>query len=122
MSFSIVIVIVSMIRVRPVWMSMGRCFVFVPMAVVGGVRRSREQMIVMAIVMPMPVLMHSSFMSMRMQVFFKEEKHQGDYNNQNGYDLSQRNRFSEKSCGQDDPKEGRTGEDDLTSSGTKFLG
>ena len=52
----------SMIRVRPVWMIMGRCFVFVPVAVVGGVRRSREQVIVMAIVMPMPVLMHSSFM------------------------------------------------------------
>ena len=80
---------VSMIRVRPVWMSMGHCFVFVPMAVVGGVWRSREQVIVMAIVMPMPVLMHSSFMSMRMQVLFKEEKHQGDYNNQSGDNLSQ---------------------------------
>ena len=103
-------------------MSMGHCFVFVPVAVVGGVRRSREQMIVMAIIMPMPVLMRSSFMSMRMQLLFKEEKHQGDYNNQNGDNLSQRNRFSEKSCGQDDPKKWRTGEDDLTSSGTKFLG
>ena len=114
--------IVSMIRVRPVWMSVGHCFVFVEMAVVGGVWRSREQMFVMAIVMPMPVLMHSSFMSMGMQVLFKEEKHQGDYNNQSGDNLSQRNRFSEKSRGQDDPKEGRTGEDDLTSGGTKFLG
>ena len=103
-------------------MSMGHCFVFVPMAVVGGVWRSREQVIVMAIVMPMPVLMHSSFMSMRMQVLFKEEKHQGDYDNQNGDNLSRRNRFSEKSCGQDDAKKWRTGEDDLTSSGTKFLG
>jgi len=103
-------------------MSMGHCFVFVPVAVVGGARRSREQVIVMAIVMPMPVLMHGSFMSMRMQVLFKEEKHQGDYNNHSGDNLSQRNGFSEKSCGQDDPKEGRTGEDDLASSGTKFLG
>ena len=69
-------------------MSMGRCFMFVPMAVVGGARRSREQVIVMAIVMPMPVLMLGSFMSMRMQVLFKEEKHQGDYNNQSGDNLS----------------------------------
>ena len=71
------------------WMIMGRCFVFVPMAVVGGGRRSREQVIVMAIVMPMPVLMHSSFMSMGMQMLFKEEKHQGDYNNESGDNLSQ---------------------------------
>jgi hypothetical protein len=112
----------SVIGVRPVWMSMGHCFVFVPVAVVCGLRRSREKMIVMAIVMPMPVLMLGSFVSMRMQVFFKKEKHQGDYHNQSGDNLSQRNRFSEKSCGQNDPKEGRTGEDDLTSSGTKFLG
>jgi len=48
MPSSIVIVIVSMIRVRPVWMTMGHCFVFVPMAVVCGVRHSREQVIVMA--------------------------------------------------------------------------
>jgi hypothetical protein len=68
---------------------MGRCFVLVPVAVVCGVRRSREQVIVMAIVMPMPVLMLGSFMSMRMQVLFKEEKHQGDYNNQSGDNLSQ---------------------------------
>jgi hypothetical protein len=70
-------------------MSMGRCFVFVPMTVVGGVRRSREQVIVMAIIMPMPVLMHGSFMSMAMQMLFKEEKYQGDYNNQSGDNLSQ---------------------------------
>ena len=80
---------VSMIRVGPVWMRVGHCFVFVQMAVIGGVWRSREHVIVMAIVMPMPVLMHSSFMSMSMQVLFKEEKHQGDYNNQSGNNLSQ---------------------------------
>ena len=74
MPFSIFIVVVSVLGVRPVWMSMGRCFVFVPMTVVGGVRRSREQVIVMAIIMPMPVLMHGSFMSMGMQMLFKEEK------------------------------------------------
>ena len=78
-----------MIRVRPVWMRVGNCFVFVEMAVVGGVRRSREHVIVVAIVMPMPVLMHSSLVSMAMQVLFKEEKHQGDYNNHNGDNLSQ---------------------------------
>jgi hypothetical protein len=89
MPSSIFIVVVSVLGVRPVWMSMGGCFVFVPMTVVGGVRRSREQVIVMAIVMPMPVLMHSSFMSMGMQMLFKEEKHQGDYNNQSGDNLSQ---------------------------------
>jgi len=101
---------------------MGHCLVFVTVAVVGGVRCSWEQMIMMAIVMSMPVLMLGGFVWMRMQVLFKEEKHQGNYNNQSGDNLRQRNRFSEKSCSQNDPKEGRTGEDDLTSSGTKSLG
>ena len=81
--------IMSMIRVRPVWMRVGHCFMFVQMTVIGGVWCSREHVIVMAIVMPMPVLVHSSLMSMSMQVLFKEEKHQGDYNNQNGDHLSQ---------------------------------
>ena len=101
---------------------MGHCSVFVEMAVIGGVWRSREHVIVVAIVMTMPVLMQSSFMLMPMQVSLKEEKRQGGNNNQSGDDLSQGNGFSEKSCGQNDPKERCTGENDLTSGGTKLLG
>ena len=55
---------VSMIRVRPVWMSMSGGFVFVPVAVICPMRPARENMIVMAIVVPMPVLMGGSFMLM----------------------------------------------------------
>ena len=70
-------------------MGVGGGLMFVPVAVKFTVRHAREDMIVMAIVMPMPVLVHSGFMSMRMQVLFNEEKHQGDYNNQRGDNLSQ---------------------------------
>ena len=57
---------VPVIRVRPVWMSMGRGFVFVPVAVIFLVRHAREDVIVMAIVVPVPVLMGGSFMLMHM--------------------------------------------------------
>ena len=58
--------LVPVIRIRPVWMSMGRGLVFVPVAVIFPVRHSWEEVIVMAIVMPMPVLMGDSFMLMDM--------------------------------------------------------
>ena len=58
--------IVSVIRIRPVRMSMSGGLVFVPVAVIFAVRHPWEDVIVMAIVMPMPVLMGGSFMLMDM--------------------------------------------------------
>ena len=61
---SIFFMFVSVIRVRPVWMSIGRGFVLMPVAVIFSVRLAREEVIMVAIVMPVPVLMGGSFMLM----------------------------------------------------------
>ena len=53
-------------------MSMGSGFVFVPVTVIFPVRHAREDVVVMAIVMPVPVLMGGSLMLMHVQMLFEE--------------------------------------------------
>ena len=55
------------------------------------------------------------------EMLFEEEEPERDYNHRNGNQLSQRDRFPQKSYGQHDSKKWRTGEDDLTSGGANSL-
>ena len=58
--------IVPVIRIGPMWVSMGGGLVLVPVAVIFPVRYTREGVMMMAIGMPVPVLMGGSFMVMHM--------------------------------------------------------
>ena len=51
---------------------MGRGFVFMPVAVIFSVRHAREDVVVVAVVMPVPVLMGGSFVSMQVYVLLEE--------------------------------------------------
>jgi hypothetical protein len=115
------IVIVPVIGIWPVRMPVSHGSMFVPVTVVNGPRHPGKHVIVMPVIMPMPVLMCSGFMPMQMPVSFEEKESQGYNDDHSGDYLGQRDRFPKESCGHDDPKEWRTGEDDLTSSGTKFM-
>jgi hypothetical protein len=117
----LVFVFVPVVGIWPVGMRMSDGSMFVPVTVVNGPRHPGKHVIVMPVIMPMPVLMCSGFMTMQMSVSFEEKESQGYDDEDSGNYLGQGDRFAKESCGHDDPKEWRTGEDDLTSSGTKFL-
>ena len=82
-------VFMPVIRVRPVWMYMYSCSMFVQVAMVQTGWHLWVDVIVMSVVVSMPVFMYGSFVLMRMRVLFEEQEPQGNNDNQRSHYLSQ---------------------------------